>query len=49
MLLHLVHIAALANFAYSLYFDIYVVNLPASAPRHNVSYAGARSDDNSWV
>jgi hypothetical protein len=36
MLLHLVHLAALANFAYALYFDIYLVKLPLSAPRHAV-------------
>lgn len=35
MLIHLVHVAALANFAYALYFDIYLVKLPKSQPRHD--------------
>ncbi len=38
MLIHLVHVAALANFAYALYFDIYLVKLPKSQPRHDVCY-----------
>jgi hypothetical protein len=36
MLIRVVHLAAMANFAYGLYFDLYVVQLPESAPRHDV-------------
>ena len=36
MIIQVVHALALANFAYALYFDIYIVQLPVSAPRHDV-------------
>ena len=38
MLLSIVHLIALANFAYALYFDIFLVQLPPTAPRFQVSY-----------
>ena len=44
MLIHLVHVAALANFAYALYFDIYLVKLPKSEPRHDVRNKGVLVD-----
>ena len=38
MLTHVVHLAAISNFAYALYFDIYVVQLPIDAARNDVSH-----------